>query len=260
MEDVAMTLKLCIKAESPIPLAIDFQLEPGALLALVGHSGAGKTTILRTIAGLYTPAIARISVSDELWLDTDRAINLPPRERRVGMVFQSYALFPHMSAIQNVACAIDDLASTEKMTEAERLLALVNLKGLEKRKPGALSHGQQQRVALARALARRPKVLLLDEPFAALDRRTRESLYGEIIALRHQLHLRHSRHAPEQAPEQAIEQAMPIILVTHDMHEAERLADQIMVIEEGRIIAHGPVPDVLSQPEALRAMGIPQPS
>ncbi|WP_313981472.1 sulfate/molybdate ABC transporter ATP-binding protein [Iodidimonas nitroreducens] len=226
------------------------QLEPGAMLALVGHSGAGKTTILRTIAGLYTPAMARLSVSDDLWLDTDRAINLPPRQRRVGMVFQSYALFPHMSAIQNVACAIDDLGSGEKMAEAERLLALVNLKGLEKRKPAALSNGQQQRVALARALARRPKALLLDEPFAALDRRTREGLYGEIIALRHQL--RQSHHAPDQI--------MPIILVTHDMHEAERLADQIMVIEDGQMIAHGPVPDVLSQPEALRAMGIPQPS
>ncbi|MCC5968550.1 MAG: molybdenum ABC transporter ATP-binding protein [Pararhodobacter sp.] len=232
-----MALEVRVQAQSPIPLDIAFQVEPGELLALVGHSGSGKTTLLRTIAGLWQPQSARVRVNGVTWLDTAARVNLRPDQRRVGVVFQNYALFPHMTAAQNVASAIDHLPGPERLAEATRLLDLVNLHGLGGRKPAQLSGGQQQRVAVARALARRPEALLLDEPFSAVDRATRERLYGEIIELRRHL-------------------AMPVVLVTHDMNEAQLLADRMVVIEGGRMVAEGPTDTVMSDTEALRAMGI----
>jgi molybdate transport system ATP-binding protein len=151
----------------------------------------------------------------------------------VGVVFQTYALFPHMTAAQNVMAAMD----VPDRGEATRLLDLVNLHGLADRKPVQLSGGQQQRVAVARALARRPDALLMDEPFSAVDRATREKLHGEIIALR--AHLR-----------------MPVVLVTHDMNEAQLLADRMVVIEKGRIVRGGTTAEVMADAEALRAMGL----
>jgi molybdate transport system ATP-binding protein len=232
-----MALEVMARANTPIPLDISFRVEPGELLALVGHSGSGKTTLLRTIAGLWHPKKARVQVNGTTWNDTGAGIDLRPHQRRVGVVFQNYALFPHMSALQNVASAIDHLPKGERAAEAERLLDLVNLQGLSARKPAQLSGGQQQRVAVARALARRPEALLLDEPFSAVDRATRERLYAEIIGLRAHL-------------------AMPVVLVTHDMNEAQLLADRMVVIEAGRMVCEGPTGAVMSDPNALRAMGI----
>jgi molybdate transport system ATP-binding protein len=228
-----MTLSVEIRAKAPIPLDLAFRVAPGELLALVGHSGSGKTTILRSIAGLWRPETGRIAAGDEIWLDTSRGLALPPHRRPVGIVFQTYALFPHMTAAENVmaAMAVPDRA------EAERLLAVANLPGLSDRKPAQLSGGQQQRVALARALARRPRALLLDEPFSAVDRATREKLHGEILALRSQLD-------------------MPVILVTHDMNEAQLLADRMVVIEHGRLVRDGTTAAVMADPDALRALGI----
>ncbi|MFN3723158.1 MAG: molybdenum ABC transporter ATP-binding protein [Paracoccaceae bacterium] len=228
-----MALEVMARADAPIPLDVAFRVEPGELLALVGHSGSGKTTLLRTIAGLWRPSQARVSVGDAVWLDTAAGVNLPPHRRRVGVVFQNYALFPHMTAAQNVMAAMD----APEADEAERLLDLVNLHGLSGRKPAHLSGGQQQRVAVARALARKPDALLLDEPFSAVDRATREKLYGEIIALRAHL-------------------AMPVVLVTHDMNEAQLLADRMVVIESGRVVRTGTTAQVMADPDALRAMGI----
>jgi molybdate transport system ATP-binding protein len=231
-----MTLEVQARAAAPIPLEASFRVESGQLLALVGHSGSGKTTLLRTIAGLWRPAMARVAVNGEVWLDTAAGVNLPPHRRHVGIVFQSYALFPHMTALQNVIAAMErDTANPQ--AEAERLLALVNLPGMADRKPAQLSGGQQQRVAVARALARRPQALLLDEPFSAVDRATRERLYDEIIALR--AHLK-----------------MPVVLVTHDMNEAQLLADRMAVIEKGCVLREGSTAEVMADPEALRAMGI----
>lgn len=232
-----MALQVMARASTPIPLDIAFRVEPGELLALVGHSGSGKSTMLRTIAGLWTPTEARVAVNGESWLDTERRINLAPHRRRVGIVFQSYALFPHMTALANVTSAMGHLPSAEREAKARRLLALVNLEGLEARRPSALSGGQQQRVAVARALAREPAALLLDEPFSAVDRATRERLYDEIRQLR--VHL-----------------AMPTILVTHDMEEARLLADRMVVIEHGRVVRTGSTADVMFDPQALRAMGL----
>jgi len=231
-----MALDVTARAAAPIPLEVRFRVEPGELLALVGHSGSGKTTLLRTIAGLWRPDNARVAVDGEVWLDTAAGVNLPPHRRHVGVVFQNYALFPHMTAAQNVIAAMDR-GTPHLRDEAERLLALVNLPGLADRKPAQLSGGEQQRVAVARALARRPQALLLDEPFSAVDRATRERLYDEIIALR--AHLK-----------------MPVVLVTHDVNEAQMLADRMMVIEKGRIVREGTAAEVMADAQASRAMGI----
>lgn len=228
-----MALEVLVRADAPIPLNVDFRVEPGELLALVGHSGSGKTTLLRTIAGLWRPAQARVRVDGATWLDTAARVDLPAHRRRIGVVFQNYALFPHMTAAQNVMAAMD----RADRAEAERILDLVNLHGLAERRPAQLSGGQQQRVAVARALARRPQALLLDEPFSAVDRATRERLYAEIIALRAHL-------------------AMPVVLVTHDMNEAQLLAERMVVIEGGRVVRAGATAEVMADPEALRAMGI----
>lgn len=228
-----MGLSVKIKATSPIALDAAFDVAPGELLALVGPSGAGKTTLLRMIAGLRRPETGRVTVKDALWLDSATGINLPTHRRRVGILVQSYALFPHMSAAANVMAAMD----APNRAEADRLLELVSLPGLGERRPAALSGGQQQRVALARALARRPDVLLLDEPFSAVDRPTRERLQAEILALR--------AHLP-----------MPVVLVTHDINEAQLLADTMVVLEHGRAIASGSTAQVMANPAALRALGI----
>ena len=228
-----MALEVSAQASAPIPLDVAFRVAPGELLALVGHSGSGKTTLLRMIAGLWTPGQAHVAVDGRTWLDTGARVNLPPHRRRVGLVFQNYALFPHMSAAQNVMAAMDQ----PDPVEAGRILDLVNLQGLGARHPAQLSGGQQQRVALARALARRPQALLLDEPFSAVDRATREKLYAEIIALRAHLN-------------------MPVVLVTHDVNEAQLLADRMVVIEGGRVLSQGTVAEVMGDATALRAMGI----
>ncbi|MCC5963370.1 MAG: molybdenum ABC transporter ATP-binding protein [Rhodobacteraceae bacterium] len=228
-----MALEVSAQASAPIPLDVAFRVAPGELLALVGHSGSGKTTLLRMIAGLWTPTQARVAVNGKTWLDTRARVNLAPHRRRVGLVFQNYALFPHMSAAQNVMAAMDK----PDPAEAGRILDLVNLKDLGARHPAQLSGGQQQRVAVARALARRPQALLLDEPFSAVDRATREKLYAEIIALRAHLN-------------------MPVVLVTHDVSEAQLLADRMLVIESGRVLSQGTVAEVMADATALRAMGI----
>ncbi|GGE21338.1 molybdate transport system ATP-binding protein [Gemmobacter megaterium] len=228
-----MTLEVIARARTPIPLDVAFRVEPGELLALVGHSGSGKTTLLRTIAGLWHPETARVCVGGSTWLDTEAGVDLPAHRRRVGIVFQNYALFPHMTALGNVMAAMD----TPDRAEGARLLDLVNLTGLSGRKPAQLSGGQQQRVALARALARRPQALLLDEPFSAVDRATRERLYTEIVALRAHL-------------------SMPVVLVTHDVNEAQLLADHMVVIDGGQVLRAGTTAEVMSDPDALRALGI----
>ncbi|MBQ2261180.1 MAG: molybdenum ABC transporter ATP-binding protein [Loktanella sp.] len=228
-----MTLAVMARALGPIPLDVAFRVAPGELLALVGHSGSGKTTLLRIIAGLWHAETARVTVAGKVWTDTAAGVNLPTYRRRVGIVFQNYALFPHMTAIQNVTAAMD----VADLAEAARILDLVNLQGLADRKPAQLSGGQQQRVALARALARKPQALLLDEPFSAVDRATREKLYAEIIALRQHL-------------------AMPVVLVTHDMNEAQLLADRMVVIAAGQLVRDGTAAQVMADPAALRALGI----
>ncbi len=203
--------------------------KPGELLALVGPSGSGKSTILRTIAGLNKPHQGFIKCNGDTWLDTDQCIDVSTRQRRVGMVFQNYALFPHLSARENIVEGLGHIPPSERPGRAEELLTLAHLSGLGERKPAALSGGQQQRVAVARALARDPNVLLLDEPFSAVDQATRQRLYRELVELREQL-------------------GMPMVLVTHDLDEATMLADRLCILHHGRTLQSGPPFDVLAKP------------
>ena len=214
---------------APIPLDAELACRPGELLALVGPSGAGKTTILRAIAGLLRPRQGRIACNGAVWFDAEAGIFLSPQRRRAGLVFQDYALFPHLSALGNVTAALGHVPREKRAVRARELLELVHLGGLEDRRPDALSGGQRQRVALARALARDPAVLLLDEPFAAVDQVTRRKLQRELALLRRAI-------------------AAPTILVTHDLAEAAALADRMSVLHHGKTLQHGTPDEVANRP------------
>ena len=220
-------LRARLLQEAPIPLDAELACAPGELAALVGPSGSGKSTILRCIAGLHRPRAGEVRCSGSVWFDG--AVDLRPQQRRVGLVFQSYALFPHLSALGNVAIAAGHLAPEARRARARELLELVNLAGLEARRPAELSGGQQQRVALARALARDPEVLLLDEPFAAVDRVTRRKLQRELARLRERVHI-------------------PIVLVTHDLDEARALADSMTILHHGHTLQRGEPSQVMARP------------
>ena len=191
--------------------AVRLSVGDGATFALVGPSGAGKTTVLRTISGLLRPDKGRIVVARETWLDTSRRVDLPPERRRVGYLFQEYALFPHLDVTGNVRFGAARGADVHEVLERFRIAHLARAR------VDALSGGERQRVALARALARDPVVLLLDEPLAALDTHTRG-------AVRSELH------------DALADLGIPTVLVTHDFEDAAALADEVGVIVEGRIL------------------------
>jgi molybdate transport system ATP-binding protein len=222
-------LHVRIAQAAPVPLDVELDCGPGELLALVGPSGSGKSTVLRAIAGLVRPREGTILCNGERWFDADEAVHRTPQQRRVGFVFQHYGLFPHLSALANVMEAIPVRDAAACRVRAKELLHKVHLSGLENRLPRELSGGQQQRVAVARALAREPKVLLLDEPFSAVDRATRERLYLELAEMRREL-------------------AMPAILVTHDLDEALLLADRMSVLSHGRTLQSGVPYEVITRP------------
>lgn len=222
-------LDVAVHQAGPIPLDARFHCAAGELLALVGPSGSGKTTLLRTIAGLMQPREGRIACGEEVWLDVAEGRNQRPQQRRVGMVFQDYALFPHLSARDNVRVALGHLANAQRDERAERWLARMHLDGLGGRYPAQLSGGQRQRVALARALAREPRALLLDEPFSAVDQVTRRRLQRELARLREQL-------------------CIPIVLVTHDLDEAVALADRLCVLQAGKSLQLGDAETLFRRP------------
>ena len=204
---------------------VDLTAGSGEILALLGPSGCGKTTTLRMIAGLVEPSAGEISI------DGRSVVDLPVHRRNLGMLFQGYALFPHMNVSDNVAFGLRmrRMARAEVAQLTREALSLVRLTGFEDRMPAELSGGQQQRVAMARAIVYRPQVLLLDEPFGALDRRLREEMQIELRQLCNEL-------------------GLTTILVTHDQDEAMILADQIAVMRGGRIEQAAPARTVYERP------------
>jgi molybdate transport system ATP-binding protein len=213
-------LKIKVFQRVPNPLQLDLQCVPGELHALVGPSGSGKTTALRTIAGLNHAEVGKIECEGQIWFEADdlKGVTtvLKPAERSCGFLFQQYALFPHLSALENVSVPLYNSYENnhERNKQAHYWLERMGIGELAQRMPYQLSGGQQRRVALARALARSPKILLLDEPFSAIDAPTRQGLYKLLAELRKDLHI-------------------PILLVTHDLREADLLADRITVIDQG---------------------------
>jgi len=201
-----------------LSLALDVAAET---VALVGPSGAGKTSVLRAIAGLLRPERGRIALEDETWLDTASRVDLPPERRRVGLVFQEYALFPHLSVRANVAFGGRD--------RVDELLERFGIAALADARPGAISGGERQRVALARALARDPGVLLLDEPLSALDAHTRRRVRGELREVLGEL-------------------GLPTLMVTHDFEDATSLADRIGVLVDGRLLQVGSPSELVASP------------
>lgn len=230
MADRTGALEVRVEQTAPIPLDVAFTCAPGQVLAIFGASGSGKTTVLRTIAGLYRPSTAVVRCGDAVWDDTAAGTHVPPHRRAVGFVFQEYALFPHLTALGNVLTALTHRPRHERRPRAEALLELVRLRTQADRRPHQLSGGERQRVALARALARDPSVVVLDEPFAAVDRIVRRGLQDEIDALRRTLDV-------------------PIVLVTHDFEDVVRLATHVLVLERGRSVACGSIAALTSRPD-----------
>ena len=210
MIDIALQKKLQ-GAHGSIHLDVTVSLESGSFTALSGASGSGKTTLLRILAGLET-AQGSINVEDKLWMSSSK--NLAPQKRDIGFVFQDYALFEHLSVKDHLLFVSNDRAL------ADELLELTQMQGLKKRLPHTLSGGQKQRLALCRALMKRPKLLLLDEPFSALDSSMRQNLQQELLKLHRRFHL-------------------TTLMVSHDPSEIYRMASRVLILEEGRIIKDG---------------------
>lgn len=216
-----LALELDLEQTLPMPLSGSLRCGPGELVALVGPSGAGKTSMMRVLAGLMRPEQGRVVVGQEIWCDTTQGIFVPPQRRHVGLVFQNYALMPHLNALGNVALSLLHLRSAKRQEHAQHWLDHVGLsREQQSRRPARLSGGQQQRVAVARALAREPMLMLLDEPFSAVDQMSRQGLYRLLADLRRELHI-------------------PIVLVTHDLNEARMLADRLVVMDAGRVLQQG---------------------
>jgi iron(III) transport system ATP-binding protein len=211
--------------DTPVLRGVDLEVAPGEIIALLGSSGCGKTTLLRTIAGLEAPDAGTVEVSGRLVAGPGTFV--PPEKRRVGLVFQDWALFPHLDVAGNVAYGLPRKERTRERIEAA--LALVGLDGLGSRQPGTLSGGQQQRVALARAIAPKPSLLLLDEPFSNLDTALRVQVRSEV----HQL---------------LVELGITTVFVTHDQEEAFVLGDEVAVMEGGTIVQQATPADLYDEP------------
>ncbi len=220
----------------PVVHAEALEIAGAGVTVLFGPSGSGKTTILRCLAGLETPDTGEIFFGEEAWFAGGK-VRVPPKDRRLGFVPQDYALFPHLTVATNIAYGLAGRSTAEKQSRVAEMLGWLGLDGLAARLPSELSGGQQQRVALARAVARQPKLLLLDEPLAALDTPTRQRVRGELRRLLRQL-------------------AIPTIFVTHDRLEALSLGDDLVVLDQGRIVQRGPVQEVFNRPADQTIAGI----
>jgi molybdate transport system ATP-binding protein len=214
---VAIRKRLNSDKSGSFTLDIGFNAVEGITI-LFGPSGSGKTTTLRTIAGIVTPDAGRIDVGEVIYFDSETGANLSIQKRRVGYVFQDYALFPHMTAEQNVAYGIKDggAPGTSRLERAREMMSLLKIEHVSQRYPQNMSGGEQQRTALARALASDPAVVLLDEPLSAVDTETRTRLLNEVVMAQERVKI-------------------PFIYVTHNTAEAIRLGTQVVVLHEGRV-------------------------
>jgi molybdate transport system ATP-binding protein len=213
-------------------LDVAFEAEHETVV-LFGHSGSGKSVTLAAIAGLQRPDAGSIRIGGRAVFDAASGLDLPPQARNVGYVVQQLALFPHLTAAENIAYGLVGVSAPQRRMRVEALLSLLSLQGLGERLPRQLSGGQQQRVALARALARPVDALLLDEPFSALDEALRGDLRTELLRLRSEL-------------------AIPLVFVTHDLREAHLLGDRIAVLDEGRVLQFAPREEVFQRPVSRR--------
>ena len=195
-------------------ISTDFEIAQGSFVTLCGESGAGKTSILRMLAGFLDPVMGLIELNNEVWFSSTKKINQKPQNRKVGFVFQDYALFPNMTVKQNLDYA---LPKGESKSIIPELIEIIDLGELRDRKPETLSGGQKQRVAFARALLRKPKLLLLDEPFSALDKKMRSSLQDYLLSMHRKF-------------------ALTTILVSHDAGEIFKLSDEVLLLNEGKIV------------------------
>jgi molybdate transport system ATP-binding protein len=214
-------------------LIVDAELPLQNITALYGPSGAGKTSLLKIIAGLLNPEEGFVEVNGEVWLDTSRRINLPPQERNIGFVFQDYALFPNMTVKQNLQYAMG-INHDEQLTD--HLLNVTHLSAFASHKPATLSGGQKQRAALARALVRKPSLLLLDEPLSALDNETRLQLQQELLKL-------HSEYQ------------FSALLVSHDIAEVYSLANYMLSLENGKVVKKGSPAEVFELSDNAKLFG-----
>jgi ABC-type sulfate/molybdate transport systems ATPase subunit len=227
-----VALEVAIEKEiSGFRLAVAFSAD-GAPLGLLGPSGSGKTMALRAIAGIETPDRGRIALDGRVLFDSERGINVPARDRRIGLLFQSYALFPHLTVAQNISFGIRRLAPYERQRRVTEHLAAVHLNDLGERYPATLSGGEQQRVALARALAIEPTALLLDEPFSALDTHLRSALERQ---------LRETLGSYRGAT----------VFVSHNLEEAYRVCEKLVVLSKGSVAAQGPKEEIFWHPPTL---------
>lgn len=225
---ISISLKKNLQgANGKMTLEVDGHISPGDLVVIYGVSGAGKTSILRMIAGLFNPESGKIEINNTCWFDSQKNINIKPQHRKVGFVWQDYALFPNMTVKQNLRFALQKGQSEKIITE---LMEIIELTGLQNRRPHTLSGGQQQRVALARALVRKPQILLLDEPLSALDDNMRMKMQDYLLKVHKQYKL-------------------TTILVTHDMAEIFKLAKKIFILDQGRFVKEGTPHEVFSHQE-----------
>ncbi|MRI33399.1 ABC transporter [Endozoicomonas sp. OPT23] len=207
----------CRYGDTDVLSGLNLKIEDGEIVCLLGRSGCGKTTLLKAISGLLQPASGDISLHGQTVSSSTKT--LPPEQRGIGMIFQDYALFPHLTVAKNIAFGLKDLSRSDVERRVDEMLELVNLQGLGKRYPHELSGGQQQRVAIARALANNPSVLLLDEPFSNIDSQVRQRLVQEIRDILKQ-------------------QKVAALFVTHNKDEGFAFADSVAVMHKGQILQH----------------------
>ncbi|MDB4957666.1 MAG: Molybdenum transport ATP-binding protein ModC [Myxococcales bacterium] len=226
-----------LRAEIQLSRGGEFALDvalvcPPGITCIMGPSGSGKSTILAVLAGMQEPDRGRVVIGDSVWFDSEKGIAVPVHQRRLSYVFQGLALFPHMTAQRNVEYGMSDLPPPQRAAKARGLLARLGVVHVAQRKPRTFSGGEAQRVALARALARSPHLVLLDEPFSALDRELRAQLTGLVREL-------------------VAELGVPMVHVTHSIAEARLLSDQVVRIDKGKIVARGTADEVLRNVTSL---------